>query len=477
VVKVQQFYINGAWVNPAQENTPFAVINPATEQSVADLAMGGSSDVDAAVAAAKAAFPAYSQSSVEERVTLLENLLAVYRRRFNEMAELMTLEMGAPVDYSREVQTAAGEGHIEQAIKVLKSFEFEKRMEDDCTVAKEAIGVCSLITPWNWPINQVVIKVAPALAAGCTMILKPSELSPLSALLFAEMIDEAGYPAGVFNLLNGDGPNVGAPLSTHPDVDCVSFTGSTRAGVLIAAAAAPSVKRVSQELGGKSPNVILPGADLKAAVEHGVDFCFGNVGQSCDAPSRMLVHRDQYEEAVSIAKAFAESVKVGNPLEHGDHMGPVISEVQFDKIQALIQVGIDEGARLVTGGVGKPEGFETGYYVKPTVFADVNNQMVIARDEIFGPVLAMIPYDTVDEAIEIANDTVYGLAACVSGGDREQIDYVVRRLRAGSVSVNGHYQGYASPFGGYKQSGNGREGGIYGLEEFLETKTIAWLED
>jgi aldehyde dehydrogenase (NAD+) len=433
--------------------------------------------VDAAVAAAKAAFPAYSQSSVEERVTLLENLLAVYRRRFNEMAELMTLEMGAPVDYSREVQTAAGEGHIEQAIKVLKSFEFEKRMEDDCTVAKEAIGVCSLITPWNWPINQVVIKVAPALAAGCTMILKPSELSPLSALLFAEMMDDAGYPAGVFNLLNGDGPNVGAPLSTHPDVDCVSFTGSTRAGVLIAAAAAPSVKRVSQELGGKSPNVILPSADLKAAVEHGVDFCFGNVGQSCDAPSRMLVHRDQYEEAVSIAKAFAESVKVGNPLEHGDHMGPVISEVQFDKIQALIQVGIDEGARLVTGGVGKPEGFETGYYVKPTVFADVNNQMVIARDEIFGPVLAMIPYDTVDEAIEIANDTVYGLAACVSGGDREQIDYVVRRLRAGSVSVNGHYQGYASPFGGYKQSGNGREGGIYGLEEFLETKTIAWLED
>ena len=477
MVKVQQFYINGAWVSPAQENTPFAVINPATEQSVADLAMGGSADVDAAVAAAKAAFPAYSQSSVEERVALLENLLAVYRRRFNEMAELMTLEMGAPVDYSREVQTAAGEGHIEQAIKVLKAFEFEERMEDDCTVVKEAIGVCGLITPWNWPINQVVIKVAPALAAGCTMVLKPSELSPLSALLFAEMIDEAGYPAGVFNLLNGDGPNVGAPLSTHPDVDCVSFTGSTRAGVLIAAAAAPTVKRVSQELGGKSPNVILPDADLKAAVEHGVEFCFGNVGQSCDAPSRMLVHRDQYEEAVSIAKAFAESVKVGNPLEHGDHMGPVISEVQFDKIQALIQVGIDEGARLVTGGVGKPAGFETGYYVKPTVFADVNNQMVIARDEIFGPVLVMIPYDTVDEAIDIANDTVYGLAACVSGGDREQIDYVVRRLRAGSVSVNGHYQGYASPFGGYKQSGNGREGGIYGLEEFLETKTIAWLQD
>jgi len=477
VVKVQQFYINGAWVSPAQENTPFAVINPATERSVADLAMGGSADVDAAVAAAKAAFPAYSQSSIEERVALLENLLAVYRRRFNEMAELMTLEMGAPVDYSREVQTAAGEGHIEQAIKVLKAFEFEERMEDDCTVVKEAIGVCGLITPWNWPINQVVIKVAPALAAGCTMVLKPSELSPLSALLFAEMIDEAGYPAGVFNLLNGDGPNVGAPLSTHPDVDCVSFTGSTRAGVLIAAAAAPTVKRVSQELGGKSPNVILPDADLKAAVEHGVEFCFGNVGQSCDAPSRMLVHRDQYEEAVSIAKAFAESVKVGNPLEHGDHMGPVISEVQFDKIQALIQVGIDEGARLVTGGVGKPAGFETGYYVKPTVFADVNNQMVIARDEIFGPVLVMIPYDTVDEAIDIANDTVYGLAACVSGGDREQIDYVVRRLRAGSVSVNGHYQGYASPFGGYKQSGNGREGGIYGLEEFLETKTIAWLQD
>ncbi|PID47238.1 MAG: aldehyde dehydrogenase family protein [Proteobacteria bacterium] len=475
MVKTDQFYINGQWVKPQQAAADFEVINPATEQVVASLAMGGEADANAAVAAANAAFDSYSQSSVETRIALLEKLLVAYDRRYNEMAEMMTLEMGAPVDYSRAVQTEAGRGHIEQIIKVLKTFTFEERMEDDCTLMREPVGVCSLITPWNWPINQVVIKVAPALAAGCTMVLKPSELSPLSALLFAEMVDEAGYPAGVFNLVNGDGPSVGAPLSTHPDVDCVSFTGSTRAGVLIAAAAAPTVKRVSQELGGKSPNIILPDANLKTAVEGGVDFCFGNAGQSCDAPTRMLVQRDQYDEAVEIARQFAMNVSVGDPLEHGDHMGPVISETQFNKIQGLIQAGIDEGARLVAGGVGKPEGFETGYYVKPTVFADVNNQMTIAREEIFGPVLAMIPYDTVDEAIAIANDTVYGLAACVSGTDKQQLTYVIRRLRAGSISVNGHYQGYASPFGGYKQSGNGREGGIFGLEEFLEVKTVAWI--
>ena len=477
MVKTDQFYINGEWLKPQQAAADFEVINPATEQTVASLAMGGEADANAAVAAAKTAFASYSQTSVEERVALLEKLLVAYDRRYNEMAELMTLEMGAPVDYSREVQAESGRGHIEQAIKVLKEYSFDTPMEDSCTLMKEPVGVCSMITPWNWPINQVTIKVAPALAAGCTMVLKPSELSPLSALLFAEMIEEAGYPAGVFNLINGDGPSVGAPLSSHPDVDCVSFTGSTRAGILIAAAAAPSVKRVSQELGGKSPNVILPDADLKAAVEHGVEFCFGNVGQSCDAPSRMLVHRDQYEEAVNIAREFTLGVSVGDPQEHGDHMGPVISKTQFDKIQALIQVGIDEGASLVAGGVGKPMGFETGYYVKPTVFADVNNQMSIARDEIFGPVLVMIPYDTVDEAIEIANDTVYGLAACVSGTDKAQLEYVIRRLRAGSISVNGNYQGYASPFGGYKQSGNGREGGVFGLEEFLEAKTVAWLLD
>jgi len=475
MVKTDQFYINGEWVKPQQAAADFGVINPATEQVIESLAMGGEADANAAVAAAKSAFASYSQSSVEERVALLEKLLAAYDRRYNEMAELMTLEMGAPVDYSREVQAESGRGHIEQAIKELQKFKFDTRMEDDCTLMREPVGVCSMITPWNWPINQVTIKVAPALAAGCTMILKPSELSPLSALLFAEMIDEAGYPPGVFNLINGDGPSVGAPLSSHPDVDCVSFTGSTRAGILIASAAAPTVKRVSQELGGKSPNIILPDADLKTAVEGGVDFCFGNVGQSCDAPTRMLVQRDQYEEAVEIARQFALGVSVGDPQEHGTHMGPVISQTQFDKIQGMIQTGIDEGARLVAGGVGKPMGFETGYYVKPTVFADVNNQMSIARDEIFGPVLVMIPYDTVDEAIEIANDTVYGLAACVSGTDKTQLEYVIRRLRAGSISVNGHYQGYVSPFGGYKQSGNGREGGVFGLEEFLEAKTVAWV--
>ena len=476
MLKTDHFYINGKWVKPQQSHRRFDVINPATEQVVTQLAMGDEADANSAIAAAKSAFTHYSQSSVEERLALLERLLEVYDRRYHEMAQMMTLEMGAPVDYSRAVQAESGRGHIEQAIKVLKTYRFESSLEEGCSVVKEPIGVCSMITPWNWPINQVVIKVAPALAAGCTMVLKPSELSPLSALLFAEMIDEAGYPAGVFNLLNGDGPSVGAPLSSHPDVDCVSFTGSTRAGVLIATAAAPSVKRVSQELGGKSPNVILPDADLKAAVEHGVDFCFGNVGQSCDAPSRMLVQRDQYEAAIEIARNFALGVSVGDPLEHGDHMGPVISQTQFDKIQGLIQLGIDEGARLVVGGVGKPMGFEQGYYVKPTIFADVNNQMSIAQEEIFGPVLAMIPYDTVDQAIEIANDTVYGLAACVSGTDTTQLDYVIRRLRAGSISVNGHYQGYASPFGGYKQSGNGREGGVFGLEEFLEAKTVAWLK-
>lgn len=475
MVKTDQFYINGQWVKPQQPAADFGVINPATEQVVASLAMGGEADANAAVAAAKQAFDSYSQSSVESRVALLEKLLAAYDRRYNEMAELMTLEMGAPVDYSRDVQADAGRGHIEQAITELKNYRFETRMADDCTLLHEAVGVCSMITPWNWPINQVTIKVAPALAAGCTMVLKPSELSPLSALLFAEMIDEAGYPAGVFNLINGDGPSVGAPLSSHPDVECVSFTGSTRAGILIAEAAAPTVKRVSQELGGKSPNIILPDADLKTAVEGGVDGCFGNAGQSCDAPTRMLVHRDQYEQAVSIAADYANSIQVGDPLAHGDHMGPVISETQYNKIQGLIQAGIDEGARLVAGGTGKPEGFETGYFVKPTVFADVNNDMTIAREEIFGPVLVMIPYDTVDQAIQIANDTVYGLSACVSGQDKAQLDYVVRRLRAGSVNVNGAYQGYVSPFGGYKQSGNGREGGVFGLEEYLEVKTVAWV--
>ena len=470
-----KFYIDGQWVAPIGRDR-IAVINPATETSIAELSMGSAADADAAVAAARRAFTAFSLTTVDYRVQLLNNLLTAYKRRYAEMAELITLELGAPKDYSYAVQTESGQGHIEEMLNVLQDFQFKQKMADGGVVQREAVGVCSLITPWNWPINQVVIKVAPALAAGCTMVLKPSELSPLSALLFAEMIDEAGFPAGVFNLVNGDGETVGAQLSTHPEVDFVSFTGSTRAGVLIARAAAPSVKRISQELGGKSPNIILPDADLEAAVRGGVDYCFSNSGQSCDAPSRMLVHESVYTQATEIAKIAANETELGDPQKSGGHLGPVISQRQFDRIQTLIQSGIDDGAHLLAGGPGKPDSFTTGYYVKPTVFTDVTNQMRIAREEIFGPVLAIIRYKDINEAIAIANDTPYGLAGCVWGQDAQQLEYVIRRMRTGNVYVNGNEPGYASPFGGYKQSGNGREGGIFGLEEFLEAKTVAWLQ-
>lgn len=465
------FYIDGAWVEPAKANT-LAIINPATDSELGQLAMGCEADVNRAVAAARAAFEDYAHTSKEQRLNWLTKLLALYEQNYEEMAQLMTLELGVPIDHSRSVQADTGTGHLKAVIDVLQNYEFEETNVDGELIFKEPVGVCGLITPWNWPINQIVLKVLPALAAGCTMVLKPSELTPLSGLLFADLVHQAGFPPGVFNMVNGDGANVGAPISAHPEVDLVSFTGSTRAGILVAEAASKTVKRVAQELGGKSPNIILDDADLAQAVSEGVLACFGNSGQSCDAPSRMLIHESQYAAAVGIAASTAQSVTVGDPTLPGDHLGPVISQQQYNKIQALIQIGIDEGATLVAGGTGKPAGVEQGYFVKPTVFADVTNDMRIAREEVFGPVIALIPYASDEEAIHIANDTEYGLASYISGGDMQRLMAVARRLRAGNVCINGAGPSYTQPFGGYKRSGNGREGGVHGFEEFLEIKAV-----
>jgi aldehyde dehydrogenase (NAD+) len=467
---LRQFYINGQWVDPVQARD-LAVENPSTEELVATISLGAAADVDAAVAAAKAAFPAYSKVSVEERIALMEKLLQIYKDRYDEMAVAISVEMGAPISFATAAQADCGRGHINAAIESLKQFEFERQV-GNTRIVKEPIGVCGFITPWNWPINQISCKVAPALATGCTMVLKPSEIAPISGYLFTEMMDQAGFPAGVYNMVNGDGPDVGAVISSHPDVDMVSFTGSTRAGILVAKAASETVKRVTQELGGKSPNIIFEDADLETAVSSGVINMMGNTGQSCNAPSRMLVHSSVYDQAVQIAKQTAEQVPVDDPMKEGMHLGPLSSRVQFDKVQGLIDVGIKEGAQLVAGGTGKPDGFETGYFVKPTVFAGVNNQMTIAREEIFGPVLTMIPFSTEEQAIEIANDTPYGLAAYLSTTDRERAQRVAGQLRAGMVSLNSASQDYAAPFGGYKQSGNGREWGEYGFDDFLEIKGI-----
>lgn len=467
---LRQFYINGQWVDPVQARD-LAVENPSTEELVATISLGAAADVDAAVAAAKAAFPAYSKVSVEERIALMEKLLQIYKDRYDEMAVAISVEMGAPISFATAAQADCGRGHINAAIESLKQFEFERQV-GNTRIVKEPIGVCGFITPWNWPINQISCKVAPALATGCTMVLKPSEIAPISGYLFTEMMDQAGFPAGVYNMVNGDGPDVGAVISSHPDVDMVSFTGSTRAGILVAKAASETVKRVTQELGGKSPNIIFEDADLETAVSSGVINMMGNTGQSCNAPSRMLVHSSVYDQAVQIAKQTAEQVPVDDPMKEGMHLGPLSSRVQFDKVQGLIDVGIKEGAQLVAGGTGKPDGFETGYFVKPTVFAGVNNQMTIAREEIFGPVLTMIPFSTEEQAIEIANDTLYGLAAYLSTTDRERAQRVAGQLRAGMVSLNSASQDYAAPFGGYKQSGNGREWGEYGFDDFLEIKGI-----
>jgi aldehyde dehydrogenase (NAD+) len=464
------FYIDGAWVPPAKPATR-DVINPATEQSIGRISMGGAEDVDRAVKAARKAFDTFSRTTPAERIALLENIVRVYKTRQEELAQTISTEMGAPIGLSKAAQAAAGLGHFAQAIAVLKTYAFEEA-RGKTMIIREPVGVCGLITPWNWPINQIACKVAPALAAGCTIVLKPTEVAPLNAVVFTQILHEAGVPPGVFNLVNGDGPTVGAAIAAHPGIDMVSFTGSTRAGVQVAINAAPTVKRVTQELGGKSANIILDDADFQTAVAGGVTACFTNSGQSCNAPTRMLVPANRQAEAVTIAKAAAERMRVGDPFQEGIRLGPVVSEAQFNKIQGLIQKGIDEGAQLVTGGVGRPEGLGTGFYVKPTVFAGVKNSMTIAREEIFGPVLAILPYENEEEAIEIANDTPYGLSGYVSSGDLERARRVASRLRTGNVHLNGAQAAFDAPFGGYKQSGNGREWGVDGFEEFLETKAV-----
>ncbi|MEO0620051.1 MAG: aldehyde dehydrogenase family protein [Pseudomonadota bacterium] len=474
------FYIDGKWVSPDADN-PFDVINPAKEEKCAVISLGAQADVDHAVDAARRALPGWRATSQSERLAYLKALGEIYKRRIGEMADAISLEMGAPMSVATTQQAPAGYGHIKAFSRVLEAFEFEHPLRNDTPndlIVHEPIGVCGLITPWNWPMNQVALKVAPALAAGCTMVLKPSEIAPLSSLLFAEMIDEAGIPSGVFNLVNGDGPTVGEALSRHPDIEMISFTGSTRAGTAVTKAGADTVKRVSLELGGKGPNLVFADTDIAKAVKRGTLHCFNNSGQSCNAPTRMLVERPVYDQAVEVAQATAEATAVGDPREEGRHIGPVVSEVQFEKIQTLIQAGIDEGARLVAGGTGRPEGFNRGYYVRPTVFADASNEMTIAREEIFGPVLTMIPFDTEDEAISIANDTSYGLASYVQSDDPERARRVARELQAGMVHINGVSSSSGSPFGGVKQSGNGREGGKWGLEDFLEVKSMSgWPEE
>jgi aldehyde dehydrogenase (NAD+) len=465
-------YIAGRFVSPVADRGTMPVVNPATEETVAQIALCGPKDVDLAVAAAKEAFATFGMTTLDERIALLEKLNAVFKRRYEEMVTAITTEMGAPHDLSKNSQAACGPGHIEATIAAARQLDWESRSGSRANLVREPVGVCVLITPWNWPMNQLAAKVAPALAAGCTVILKPSELSPLSAQLFAEMLHEAGYPAGVFNMLHGTGPDVGAPLSSHPDVDMVSFTGSTRAGIQVAKAAADTVKRVSQELGGKSPNIVFADADLPKAIRRGVLHCFNNSGQSCNAPTRMLVEASVYDEAVRLAVEAGAKVQVGDPTTPGGHIGPVVSKAQWEKIQGYIRLGTEEGASVVLGGPGRPEGLEHGYYVRPTIFANVRPGMRIEHEEIFGPVLCMIPFKDLEEAIRIANDTPYGLAAYVQTGDPEKAKAVARRLRAGSVYLNGAPQDYESPFGGFKQSGNGREWGMHGLLEYLELKSI-----
>jgi aldehyde dehydrogenase (NAD+) len=474
----RNFYINGQWVAPSKSND-FEVINPSTEDTCAVISLGSEADTNAAVAAANTAFESWSQTSFEERIALVEKLAEIYKRRAGEMGDAISMEMGAPMSLAQTAQAGTGAYHIKNFIRELKKFQFDRELSEKSPndrILYEPVGVCGLITPWNWPMNQVTLKAVPAMAVGCTVILKPSEVAPLSSYLFAEMVDEAGFPAGVFNLVNGDGVGVGSQLSGHEDVDMISFTGSTRAGIAISKNAADTVKRVALELGGKGANIVFADADEKA-VKRGVLQCMNNSGQSCNAPTRMLVERSIYDEAVKTAKAAAEATTVDLSEKEGRHIGPVVSEVQFNKIQDLIAKGIDEGATLLAGGTGRPDGLGKGYFVRPTVFADVNNEMTIANDEIFGPVLAMIPFDTEEEAIKIANDTVYGLTNYVQTTDNAKANRVARRLRSGMVEMNGNPRGPGAPFGGYKQSGNGREGGVWGVEDFLEVKSVSgWVE-
>lgn len=473
MIEKRDFYINGQWVSPAEPND-FEVINPSTEEPCAVISLGSEADTNAAVAAAKAAFPGWMATPVEERIALVEKLIEIYEARAEDLAQAMSMEMGAPINLSRTSQVGAGSWHLRNFIAAAKEFKFDAPLNESAPndrIIHEPVGVCALITPWNWPMNQITLKVGAAAVAGCTMVLKPSEQSPLNAMIFAELMDEAGFPAGVFNLVNGDGTGVGAQLTGHPDVDMVSFTGSTRAGIAISQNAALTLKKVHLELGGKGANVIFEDADEKA-VKRGVLHMMQNTGQSCNAPSRMLVQNSIYDRVVSEAAEVAAKVEVGPADQEGRHIGPVVNELQWNKIQDLIQKGIDEGAKLVAGGTGRPDGLNKGYYVKPTVFADVNNQMTIAREEIFGPVLAILPFETEEEAIEIANDTPYGLTNYVQTQDGARANRMARALRSGMVEMNGKSRSAGSPFGGMKQSGQGREGGKWGVEDFLEVKAV-----
>ena len=473
MIEKKQFYINGKWVDPIKQNE-LEVMDPSNEEVCAVISLGDSEDTNLAVESAKKAFPMWSSTSKEERIKLLENLYEIYKSRWNKMAESISLEMGAPIDWSIEEQSSSGANHIKNFIKTLKNFEFESAFNSESNnhITYEPIGVCALITPWNWPINQITLKVIPALAAGCTMILKPSEIAPLSAIVFAEMIHDAGFPPGVFNLVNGNGDGVGTQLAKHTDIDMISFTGSTRAGKLISKNSADTIKRVCLELGGKGGNIVFADSDPDA-VKRGIKHVMGNSGQSCNHPTRMLVEKSIYDRAVKEAIEEAENTKVDISSKKGDHIGPVVSKIQYDKIQNLIQSGIDEGANLVAGGLNRPAGLNRGYFVKPTIFSDVNNNMKIAREEIFGPVVSIIPFETEEEAISITNDTDYGLTNYVQTQDKEKAKRVAKHLRSGGVEINGFGVSGGTPFGGFKQSGNGREGGKWGLEEYLEVKAIS----
>jgi aldehyde dehydrogenase (NAD+) len=469
-----KFYIDGAWVDPAVPNS-LGVVNPSNEEVFAHISLGSKADVDKAVAAAKRAFKTFSVTSRAERLDLLKRIVEQYKKRSKDLALAVSQEMGAPLPFALDSQVGVGALHLEKMIEVLKTYQFEQA-KGKSLVVREPIGVVGLITPWNWPLNQITCKVGPALAAGCTMVLKPSEIAPLDAIIFAEILHEAGVPKGVFNLVNGDGPTVGQALAQHPDVDMMSFTGSTRAGILVAKSGADTVKRIHQELGGKSANILFPDVDLELAATKGVAGCFGNSGQSCNAPTRMYVPRERHDEAAAIAKTAAEKFSVGPADDPKSRLGPVVSQIQFDKIQDLIKSGIDEGAALVTGGTGRPGGLNRGYYVKPTIFANVSQDMRIAREEIFGPVLAIMPYETIDEVVDRANDTVYGLASYLQSKDQKRAQEVARRMRSGNVYINYPAWDAGMPFGGYKQSGNGREYAEYGLEDFMEIKGIVGYE-
>ena len=474
MIEKREFFINGQWVAPTTAND-LTVIDPSSEEPCAVISLGSEADTNAAVAAAKGAFESWAFSPKQERLALIRKILEVYNSRADDLAEAMSLEMGAPIDMARSQQVGAGSYHIGNFIKAFEGFEFERPLgphAPEDRILYEPVGITALITPWNWPMNQVTLKVIAALAAGCTMVLKPSEIAPLSAMVFSEIMEEAGTPPGVYNMLNGDGPGVGTQLSSHPDIDMVSFTGSTRAGIAISKNAAETLKRVHLELGGKGANIIFADADEKA-VKRGVLHMMNNSGQSCNAPSRMLVAREIYDQAVEIARETAEKVAVGPANASGRHIGPVVSQAQYDKIQGLIQKGIDEGARLVAGGLGRPENLNRGYFVRPTVFADVSNDMTIAREEIFGPVLSMIPFDSEEDAVRIANDTIYGLTNYIQTTDPQRAVRVARQMRSGMVEMNGKSRAPGAPFGGYKQSGNGREGGAWGIEDFLEVKAVS----